>query len=402
VSCAKSGRVLAADAGRAVLYRGWVIDIHAARGPWKAARFLPLLTPVLLLASTYPGEYRVPAAYWVLAVAECVLYPLAGRWPLAVSVAISALALPMFVIEAWGPSELLRYLGAVALVEVIVRCNRTSGALATGCWAAVVVIGMWNSETQHFVVPPRLVDAGTLVVLPVLLGLYLRAQRGLTRSLRSQAAEVETRTRADERTALARELHDLVAHHMASIVLRVKVARRVATDTDPQLRAVLDDVHDTAAGALADIRRLLTALRDTEPDMVVLVEPDAVRDEMLAAVDRVRAAGFTVHTRIDADAEALDAIGRLTLLRLIQESLTNVMKHADSAVPVELSVTQTDSGIEARVHSGGRVHASTASYGIIGMRERVRLAGGTLTAGADGSGWQVSAHLPATPTTAAR
>jgi signal transduction histidine kinase len=380
-----------------------VIDIRAARDPWKAARFLPLLVaPILLLASTYPGEYRVPGTYWALSIAVCLLYPLAARWPLVISVAISALALPMFLIPAWGPSELVRYLGAVAMVEVIVRCSRASGALATACWAAAVVIGHWNDGATALVRAPRLVEAGTFVGLPLLLGLYLRAQRGLTRSLRSQAAEVETRTRADERTALARELHDLVAHHMASIVLRVKVARRVATDTDPQMRAVLDDVHDTAAGALADIRGLLTALRDTEPDGVVLVEPDAVRDEMLAAVDRVRAAGFTVHTRIDADAEGLDAIGRLTLLRLIQESLTNVMKHADSAVPVELSVTQTDSGVDAHVHSGGRVHGGTASYGLIGMRERVRLAGGTLVAGADGSGWQVSAHLPATPTTAAR
>jgi signal transduction histidine kinase len=65
-------------------------------------------------------------------------------------------------------------------------------------------------------------------------------------------------------------------------------------------------------------------------------------------------------------------------------------------------VTQTDSGVDACVHSGGRVHGGTTSYGIIGMRERVRLAGGTLVAGADESGWQVSAHLPATPTTAAR
>lgn len=403
MSCTKSECVLAPHATPAVLYRGRVIDVHAAPGPWKAARFLPLLlTPVLLLASTFPGEYRVPVAYWALAVAQGLLYPLAGRWPLAVSVAISALAVPMFVIQAWGPSELLRYLGAVALVEVIVRCNRTSGALAAAGWATAVVIGLWNNETQHFLRTPTLVEAGAYVVLPVLLGLYLRAQRDLTRSLRSRAAEVETRTRADERTALARELHDLVAHHMASIVLRVKVARRVTTDTDPQLRAVLDDVHDTAAGALADIRRLLTALRDTEPDGVVLVEPDAVRGEMLAAVDRVRAAGFTVHTNIDADAEGLDAIGRLTLLRLIQESLTNVMKHADNAVPVELSVTQSDSGVDVRVHSGGRVHGGTANYGIIGMRERVRLAGGTVQAGADESGWQVSAHLPAEPSAAGR
>ena len=385
-----------------VFYRGHVFDIHAPRDPWKAARFLPLLVvPILLLASTFPGEYRVPGTYWALAIGAALLYPLTARWPVAVSVAVSALALAMFLIPAWGPSGLVRYLGAVALVEVIVRCNRTGGALATGCWAAAVVIGTWNDEASTFLRPPTVVEAGTYVGLPLLLGLYLRAQRALTRSLRSRAAEVETRTRADERTALARELHDLVAHHMASIVLRVKVARQVATDTSPQLRAVLDDVHDTAAGALADIRRLLSALRDPEPDRAILVEPDAVRGELLAAVDRVRAAGFTVHARVDSDAEGLDAIGRLTLLRLVQESLTNVMKHADCATPVELSVTHTDAGVDACIRSGGRAHGEGAAYGIIGMRERVRLAGGALTAGGYEGGWQVSAHLPAVPTTAA-
>src|SRR6201999_2088313 len=121
------------------------------------------------------------------------------------------------------------------------------------------------------------------------------------------------------------------------------------------------------------------ALRDPEPDRAVLVEPEAVRDEMLAAVDRVRAAGFTVRAQIDSDAEGLDSIGRLTLLRLVQESLTNVMKHADTAASVEITVTQSDSGVDALVRNGGTVHGDGAAYGLIGMRERVRLAGGALT-----------------------
>ncbi|WP_349239540.1 ATP-binding protein, partial [Nocardia sp. CC201C] len=180
----------------------------------------------------------------------------------------------------------------------------------------------------------------------------------------------------------------------ASIVLRIGVARHVVS-ADERLGAVLDDVHDTAASALADSRRLLVALRDPALGQVALVEPEAVPAELDAAVERVRAAGFPVTAEI-AVPPGLDAIGRLTLLRLVQESLTNVMKHAPAAAPVSVSVLRSGDAVAVTVRSAGAgVTTDDADgQGIIGMRERVALAGGTLAAGPDASGWTVSALLP--------
>lgn len=368
---------------------------------WTVGRFLPLVvTPALLLASTFPGEYRVPGIYWALSMAASLLLAVGGRWTLPVSVAISALALAMFLIPAWGPSDLVPMLGAIALVEAIVRGGRRATVVATTCWLVAVVAGQWGGHSPTFWQPAVLVEASAYVGLPLLLGLYLRGQRELTASLRLRAAESETRARADERAALARELHDVVAHHIASIVLRVKVARRADLGHDPQVRVLLDDVHDTAASALADIRRLLSVLRDPDFDDVALVEPTAVAKEIHAAVARVRAAGFDVVTQVDDKLDGLDAIGRLTLLRLVQEALTNVMKHADRHQQVRLVVRQTDA-VRLHVRSGGQAQPAAPGHGVIGMRERVQLAGGTLSVGAEGAGWQVDAELPTLATCSA-
>lgn len=379
------------------------------RDVWQAGRVLPLVvTPVLLVASTFPGEYRVPLSYWLLAMSAAVVFAVGGRWPLPVSLVLSGLAVPLFLIPAWGLSGLVPFLGAVALVEVVVRCGRGATALAAACWTVAVVVGRWGGHSPSFGLVSAVVEAGTFVALPVLLGLYLRGQRALTASLRARAAESETRARAEERIALARELHDLVAHHMASIVLRVKVARQVIV-ADPPVAQVLDDVAETATGALADIRRLLAALRDPALSEVTLVDAAAVRGELAAAVERVRAAGFTVESDLSAPVEGLDAIARLTLLRLAQESLTNVMKHADRRHPVRIALTPSESGIRLEVRSGipdrdlpantsppmpSRAGQSPLGHGMVGMRERAELACGTLTVGAVGHEWQVLADLP--------
>lgn len=376
---------------------GTVIDLRVPADRWKAARVLPLvLTPALLAASTFPGEYRVPIVYWLLAVATTVLFAVGGRYPFELSLTISALALPLFVIEAWGPSELVPYLGAVALVEAVTRRGPRATVIATAAWALAWIVGHWGGHSPTFWRGATLVEACAYVGLPLLLGLYLRGQRQLTASLRARAADADTRARTEERIALARELHDLVAHHMASIVLRVKVARQVLTDPDPRVREVFDDVGDTASGALTDIRRLLAALRDPALGAVPILDAQVVRAEILSAVDRVRQGGFTVHADIAPDLEGLDAIGRLTLLRLVQESLTNVMKYADRTHPVPILLAHNSSGVTLRITNTVAPGASTrAGHGVVGMRERAHLAGGTVTATAHGRDWVVEARLPA-------
>ncbi|MGW6423047.1 sensor histidine kinase [Nocardia sp. NPDC055053] len=373
-----------------------MIDISAHRDLRPLLRQLPLvLIPVLLLASTYPGQYRVPAHYWVLAVTAGVVFLAGARWPLAVSIVLSALAVPMLRTPAWGVSGLVPSLGAVALVDVVARTHRRDTVwVATACWAAAVVLGRVGLHDTSIGRASTVVEAVAYVGLPLLLGLYLRGQRDLAENLRMRAAEAEARTRIDERAAMARELHDVVAHHMASIILRISVAGRVVREADPRIFAVLDDVRGTAADALADIRRFLAALRDPALGTVSLVEADAVVTEVTAALTRARAAGFTVEADLETELGTLDAMSRLTLLRLVQESLTNVMKHADRGVPVRFRIGKRDDGIGVEVVSGGRDTPAAPGHGIVGMRERVALAGGTLSVGADADHWVVRAWLP--------
>lgn len=347
-----------------------------------------LLTPLLLAVSTFPGEFRVPAGYWVLACAAAVVFVFGGRWPFPVSLALSALAVPMFAAQAWGLSGLVPYLGAVALAELAARTDRDRViAVAAVGWLLALVLGVQLDDHAPRWTATDITTVAAAFGLPLLLGLYLRGQR----QLRTLA---ESEVRAEERGAMARELHDLVAHHMASIALRTAVAEHVIGAADPRIAEVLDDVHRTAADGLADIRRWQTALRDPALHEVAMVEPESLWNEIDAAVQRTRAAGFTVNAAIDRGITGLDAMARLTLLRVTQEALTNVMKHADPGGPVELSVGRHDGGVQIRVASAG-AGDQPGGLGIIGMSERMELCGGTFAAGRSEHGWQVRAWLPA-------
>jgi signal transduction histidine kinase len=347
-----------------------------------------LLTPVLLAASTFPGQFRVPVEYWVLACAAAVLFLFGGRWPLPVALALAALAVPMFAAQAWGLSGLVPYLGAVALADLVARTDQDRViAVAAGCWLIALVLGVqFDDHTSRWTAA----EVTTVVAafgLPVLLGLYLRGQRQLRTT-----AVAELRTQ--ERAAMARELHDLAARHLAAIVLRIGVAEHVVAGADPRVTDVLVDVHRTAGDALADIRRWQAALRDPALHEAAMVEPEALWAELDAAVERVRAAGFRVDADIDRGITGLDAMARLTVLRVTQEALTNVMKHADATAPVELAIARHDGGVTIRVSSSGG-HGSGAGLGIIGMAERLDLAGGRFRAGPGDHGWEVRAWLPA-------
>ncbi|KWX24561.1 histidine kinase [Mycolicibacterium wolinskyi] len=370
-----------------------------------ALRLAPLLlVPVLLAASTFPGEFRVSLEYWVLSCCAAVIFAFGGRWPVATSLVLSVLAVPMFAAEAWGLSELVPYLGALAVADVAARSDRDRDiALVAVGWLIALVLGVTLDQHAELWSAASAVTILAGIGLPVLFGLYLRGQARLAGTYRQLAEDAELRraaaesaVRLQERSAMARELHDLVAHHMASIVLRVGVAEHVLDGADPRVAAVLDDVHRTAADALSDIRRLQAALRDPVLSEVATIEPDALWKEIDAAVERTRAANFTVEDHIDRDIVGLDTVARLTLLRVTQEALTNVMKHADASGPVQLTIDRRDGGVGVLVVSfGGRGSSpKTGGNGIIGMTERLSLIGGRLDVRPTERGWEVEAWLP--------
>jgi signal transduction histidine kinase len=155
---------------------------------------------------------------------------------------------------------------------------------------------------------------------------------------------------------------------------------------------------------LADLRQLVAVLRN--PDGVrgdaalTAIEPSALPAALSAAVDRTRQAGVTVEAEIDPAVGSLDAVRGLAVLRLTQEALTNVAKHAGTSALARLSVSVVDGAVRWEISDNGRgsVPAAVPSgggHGIIGMRERVEVLGGRLEAGPTGAGWRVRTVLPA-------
>jgi signal transduction histidine kinase len=297
-----------------------------------------------------------------------------------------------------------------ALLEVAMWANR----LRTIWVGAALLAAVQLSDSigdPWYKIPAGIFGLGVTVGVPLLLGLVVRTTRELGRQAEERAAEERRRresesraARLDERSAIARELHDVVAHHVASMVLRVGVARHVLPDMDPRVAEVFDDVHSTGTTALADLRKLVALLRD--PDGVrrdaalTAIEPSALPAALGAAVDRARRSGLVVDADIAPSVGRLDAVRGLAVLRLTQEALTNVAKHAGTSARARLSVEVVDGDVHWEVSDsgGGAVPAEQppgGGHGITGMRERVEVLGGRLEAGPANGGWQVRTVLPA-------
>jgi signal transduction histidine kinase len=381
-----------------VTWLGRILDV---RHPLARAILLDLSGLSYLLFGSEVG-HPPTRTQWVLAVAAFLVALVLHRWPLPNLLGQAALlAVAFLVID----DTTINQVGASwALLELVMRAadRRLIWAGAVLLAAVYVVVDI---DKPAAVVPGLFVVIGA----PMLLGLVIRANRELARQAQAQAAEEQRRresesraARADERSAIARELHDVVAHHVASMVLRVGVARHVLPEVDPRVTEVFDDVHGTGTAALADLRRLVAVLRDPSvrtDAALTAIEPGALPAALAAAVETAQRAGLTVETAITPQVGALDAVRGLAVLRLTQEALTNVAKHAGPAARVQLrvevdqgdvtwSVADDGGGIAPGLPSGG-------GHGLTGMRERVEVLGGHLTAGPAAGGWRVATILPA-------
>ena len=210
----------------------------------------------------------------------------------------------------------------------------------------------------------QVVGLATGLGLPVLIGTVGRTTRELGVQAARRAEEEQRRreseqraARAGERSAIARELHDVVAHHVASMVLRVGVARHVLPELDPRVAEVLDDVHATGTTALTDLRRLVEVLRDpggvADDAAMTAIEPGSLPAALGAAVDTARRTGLTVEAAIDEAVGTIDAVRGLAVLRLTQEALTNVAKHAGPSARARLRVSVVDGDVHWEVTDDG-------------------------------------------------
>jgi signal transduction histidine kinase len=385
---------------------GWVGRLFDARDTFVRMLLLDLSGVGYLVFGTQAGR-QPTATQWLLAVAAFALgLILHRRRILSLFAQTALLVLAFWLID----DTMINQVGTSwALLELAMWAPRPR-ILWSGAGLVVAVYLAFTLGREPSGISAPIFGLFLVVGLPVLLGLVIRTTGELAVQAQERALEEQRRresearaARADERTAIARELHDVVAHHVASMVLRVGVARHVLPDVDPRVAGVFDDVHGTGTAALADLRRLVAVLRDpsvrTDAALTV-IEPGALPEALEAAVETARRAGLTVDVAVAPEIGALDSVRGLAVLRLTQEALTNVAKHAGTAARARLRATVVDGDVIWSVSDdgGGVVPGlpSGGGHGLIGMRERVEVLGGRLTAGPAAGGWRVETVLPAT------
>lgn len=215
-------------------------------------------------------------------------------------------------------------------------------------------------------------------------GLLMRMR---DRSREALAAAAEERARRDERLDMARELHDVVAHHVTGMLVQAQAALVVGEQDRATAYEMLPGIVTGGTDALGAMRAMVRTLRDNGA-------ATATSDLTSDLRQLVEKSGLPVRTNIELTEDVRPELGR-SVLRLVQEALTNTRKHAHDATNVEVDVRLTASAVLLSVVDNGTARpAHSGGFGLVGMRERVHELGGRFFAGATGEGWLVTAELP--------
>jgi signal transduction histidine kinase len=251
--------------------------------------------------------------------------------------------------------------------------------------------------------------AGDLVAIPALFaiawlaGFALRKRAAEAEAAEERATHAEREREAaarvavaEERARIARELHDIVAHSMSVMVLQVGAVRHRLPDALAEDAEALEGVERTGRSALGEMRRLLGAMRREGDAAELAPQPGLDRLELL--LQEVRSAGLPVRLRVDGDPFPLPDAVDLSAYRIVQEGLTNALKHAHaSEAQVVIRYGDEDLGIEVRDDGagGGSAAAGVPGHGLVGIRERVKIYGGDMTAATEnGGGFVLRTRLP--------
>ncbi|MFB4305208.1 sensor histidine kinase [Actinomadura sp. GTD37] len=340
-------------------------------------------------------DFTLPfLASCLVAVVLGALVAVRRRWPrrvLAAAVAVSCVATVTGVL--WDPFLApALVLCTVASVEHPRRSARALGGCAAAVAAAAVIAEAVHSRYGPAVAAGWTAAAWLLLACGWLAGHLLRRRRWNAACLAEQRAR---RIQADERLRIARELHDVVTHGMGLIAVKAGVANHIAGTRPEEARQALQVIETTSRDALAEMRRLLDMLRRDPAPGADLTQPGIEGLQDLAR--HVRAAGVEVELAVSGEHPLPEAL-QLTVYRIVQEALTNVVKHAAPTrcrATVDVSARQVS--IQVADDGAGRppVKPAPGGHGLVGMRERVAMYGGSFSAGPRaGGGFAVAATLP--------
>ena len=329
--------------------------------------------------SRVEGEASLTALGIVLLVVRGAVLAVGPRYPYAVGTVV------LLATAGYGMAELpdpvLPLAPVVALGIVVLQAPRALGlaiTVAVVAGAVSVTLAAGDSDAADY----YLVVFGPALAWAV---------AEIERNRRARVSEEAARAAAEERTRIARELHDVVAHHVSMMVVQAEAGASVAEGRD---RDAFDGIAGSGRTAMAELRRLLSAWRDAGSAASTEPQPGLERIDDLVAT--VRRAGLPVDLTVEGERRPLPPGVDVSAYRIVQEALTNVLKHAGparAAVLVRygegaLEVSVTDDGRGAAADNGG-------GHGLAGIRERVALFGGVVRTGPrSGGGYEVAATLP--------
>ncbi|WLW53353.1 sensor histidine kinase [Streptomyces sp. YU58] len=312
----------------------------------------------------------------------------------------------------WTAAGIIAHLLVLLLLALRVPTRVSAEALVLTGLATWLVEGVW--ENSHYGSSSVLTLCLSAIV--VVLGMALRGRREARAELGRQttltAEERARRTLLEERSRIARELHDVVAHHMSVISIQAQVAPHLVKDPPEELQENLAGIRQNALEALGELRRVLGVLRAEHPDRPDAPDesgggaphtPQPTLDRIDALVENTRAAGLAVTVRVVGERRPLPPGVELSAYRIVQEALSNTLRHAPGA-SASVLIAHHDHGLDVKIINSRpdqQVPPSPgAGHGLLGMRERVTMLGGVLTAGPRrGGGYEVIAHIPVpTPT----
>jgi signal transduction histidine kinase len=352
--------------------------------------------------SDIDGEMSAPT--WVSALfALAFTAPLAWRRraPLATIATIAAaLLVQVFLVEPAAP-----FIGGY--VPMLIACY----SVAAYAPARQGLVGGAIAVLTVLVVTVRIADlrdVGDIVLDVVAVGAVWTLGRALhRRTARADALSDEVRSLeqeareavAQERARIARELHDVIAHSVSVMGVQAAAAEQMLTVDPERAREPLRAIQDGAREAISELRLMLGVLRSGADAPALAPQPGL--GDLDALVEQMRGAGLPTQLTVEGAPARLSAGVELSIYRIVQEALTNALKHAhaDSAT---VTIRHGRHGLDLEVvnsapgngNGNGTGTAATRGHGLIGMRERVALYGGTITTGHQGSGYAVRAHLP--------
>ena len=368
----------------------------ARRRFWVYVRPLALLALIGLgfAADAYLTNNRALSGVtvWLLAVGSVLPAAVAWRRPI---LAWRLAFLMMFAgtIDAvakepwpWNPVQIFCFLFVLGRLAVV------SSDSAVTAWATGLSLG----AIFLYAPPANAWGASVLLVAIAAIG-DIVSRRGRTRELLAEQTELNELERArravlEERTRIAREMHDVVAHHMSMIAVRAETAPYRVAGLPAEAQAELATIASAAREALTDMRRLLGVLRSEEDELPTAPQPGLA--DVDALVETARAAGLEVSVERDGLETVPPTVG-LTAYRIVQEALANAARHAPDG-PVSVAARGRPGRLELTVRNPRpeQVTGGSGGHGLAGMRERATLLGGTLSAGPEDGEFVVHAVLP--------